>query len=471
MSSFMIPFVGADGGASGGMNFFSWGTPDWNQPNEMTRFYGTDGWNFLRMMTESNQISSSPNTYSSFGYFNACVRTGNSIDNASNLFKSCKCFNSPVIIDSAAVSQFDCTNTFAFCDNFNAPVTIASPSQSINGANMFRNCYRFNQSVDLSNFTCINDMFNNCIRLNQNFNVTNKTIECTRAFSGCGSSYGWVNVMLNSRGSVNLNMAIQRYLNMFQDCNNTSHYIDFDYNDTYASSYPYTRSYADSVPQILNNMFYCQYGEDQQGNVILGPNITNCGYSLQKSYFNKNITLLGNVTSCGSMFGAVGYFSSNFTITNANNCNCSNMFQNFNRYLFDYGSVTLCDGVTNCHAMFGSYLDANNTYRNVNMTFPSTVNNLANCFLYGNTQNKNVSLNATIYINCKGRTNNSINVYNMFSNIQGGKQRITVYCNNLSMISGTSGSTCLMSGISWQSTTNGRYNSAYNIYLYNNYNG
>jgi hypothetical protein len=56
---------------------------------------------------------------------------------------------------------------------------------------------------------------------------------------------------------------------------------------------------------------------------------------------------------------------------------------------------------------------------------------------------------------------------------RGNAERLNVFCSDISRIDGSTGNNSNLCGasISWTTMTNGKYNSSYNIYLYNNYTG
>ena len=66
--------------------------------------------------------------------------------------------------------------------------------------------------------------------------------------------------------------------------------------------------------------------------------------------------------------------------------------------------------------------------------------------------------------------NNSVNSQNMLLERTGDKA-LNIFCNNLSMLTGSGASSLIGKDLTWDEVTNGYYNSAYNIHLYNNYLG
>lgn len=210
--------------------------------------------------------------------------------------------------------------------------------------------------------------------------------------------------------------------------------------------------------------------------VVIPDNVVNCSQMfMQCNVFNQLITLPNNTVNCSYMFASDIIFNQPITIPNKVN-NCGGMFKschNFNQ------PVNIPDSVTNCGWMF------TNCY---NFNSPVTIgNNAVNCsYMFENCNNFNQSVTiprsvvncSNMFALCKNMSgniyiaNSSLNSNNVRGLLRGtgGAHRRNVFCNNIGVLSGTSSSNSLIGAtILWTSTTNGYYNSTYNIYIYNNY--
>lgn len=142
---------------------------------------------------------------------------------------------------------------------------------------------------------------------------------------------------------------------------------------------------------------------------------------------NESIVVGNHVTNCFCMLG-----------------HC----YNFN------GSVNLGYKVDNC-----AYMLVNANSYNQETIIPASVNNCRSMF------ENCTAMNSNIYIN--GNVENK-DITNMIYN-RGNSKRINIFsnCDNTTHL----GKVCTGSPITLTSMTNGYYNSAYNVYFYNNYNG
>ena len=245
-----------------------------------------------------------------------------------------------------------------------------------------------------------------------------------------------------------------------------------------------------------NNLVYVYFDEAHfyrfNSEVIIGKNVTDCSYMFHACIeYNQPTTIPNKVTSCADMFGACYKYNQPTAIPN-NVTNCANMFKDsnhFNQPIIIPNSVTNCvsmfqscynmnsnvvigKSVENCVNMFASYAYGSDTsiaqWMNVNEIYiPKSVKNCANMFVGHLTFPKN------IYINNGGYGMNLCGM--LWSQFQTQTPRVNVYCSNISAISGvgTNYNDSLFNnrGVQYTGTTNGLYNSAYNIYLYQNYSG
>lgn len=121
--------------------------------------------------------------------------------------------------------------------------------------------------------------------------------------------------------------------------------------------------------------------------------------------------------------------------------------------------ITIGKNIKNCAYMFNNVAGLNNV--------PVIIHaNVTNCYFMF----RGLASNANIYINI-----NPSQTTHYFTNMlysKGNAYRTRIFCNNLSYLNKTTATTSIVGkAITWTSTTTGYYNSTYNIYLYNNYNG
>jgi hypothetical protein len=102
---------------------------------------------------------------------------------------------------------------------------------------------------------------------------------------------------------------------------------------------------------------------------------------------------------------------------------------------------------------------------NQEMTFPSNVigvvNAFENCTSFGN----------NVYF--KGNVSRALSTMGMFRNCNKSKRKY-IWCNSVltnNFLGKTTGDSVTGTAITWTAITNGYYNSTYNIYIYNNYEG
>ena len=160
--------------------------------------------------------------------------------------------------------------------------------------------------------------------------------------------------------------------------------------------------------------------------VNIGNQVNNCyGMFLNCSNFNQPINIPDTANDCGKMFSGCTKFNQPVTIgTNANNC--SYMFtgcQRFNQ------PIVIPTNVDNCTLMFSGCND----------------------------------MCQNIYI----KKNNNLITQSMISGHNNQKQ-INIFCENLALLNKTWSQTIVGYEITWTSMTNGYYNTAFNVYLYNN---
>lgn len=140
---------------------------------------------------------------------------------------------------------------------------------------------------------------------------------------------------------------------------------------------------------------------------------------------------------------------------------CGYQYDSANNMQIKNRVITIGNNVTNCVFMF------NNT-RNVSFSedivIPARVNNCGRMF-------SNSDFDKNIYV--KGTVSRVVNIAGMFYNANNSKKK-NIYFNTVlnSIFNKTTASSSIVgTSITWATTTNGFYNSAYNIYCYYNYEG
>lgn len=207
-------------------------------------------------------------------------------------------------------------------------------------------------------------------------------------------------------------------------------------------------------PDLLTIVWHIN-NTNYNSSVIIGNNIKNC-YSMFQNCrsFNQPVIIPNNATYLAYMFDNSTSFNQPVTIPNKV-INCYRMFQN----CFNLNSpIILGNKVENCSGMFRRCNNFNqsitipNSYINCAYMFENCTNMSANIYI------KNASISKAAVNGLVASKNNS--------------KRINIFCNNITNLIGggpTSGGSIVDRDISWTSMVNGYYNTAFNIYLYNNY--
>ena len=238
------------------------------------------------------------------------------------------------------------------------------------------------------------------------------------------------------------------------------------------------------------NLYGCKYLNSP---VSLGNGLINCDRMFQQcENFNQPIIIPNNVISCNHMFAHCFSFNQPIIIPN-NVIHCQNMFQNCRNlqshiiigenandlyYMFDncrlanFSVTFLGENPRDCQRMF-----MNCTGLNTPITIPKGTYNCWGTFYYCYNYGQEVIIPSTVN-HCGymfyGVTSNNltvkycppevVNVENMFYLFN--YYNTTIYTNNasrfLSRIWGQISPT-------WETITNGYYNSTYNIHIYNDY--
>lgn len=161
--------------------------------------------------------------------------------------------------------------------------------------------------------------------------------------------------------------------------------------------------------------------------------------------FNDEVTIGDRVFSCNFMFLSCTNFNQNVNIPD-NVKYCRGMFSgctNFNQ------NVIIPENVSDCVHMFNGCTN----FTNKNIILPANVGNCIGMFIHI----PNLSIN--LYVNGTNKLNF---IFSYYSN--GAMARKNIFCSDFNIAYNVLGW-----DIGWTNATNCKYNTYYNIYIYNNY--
>lgn len=196
--------------------------------------------------------------------------------------------------------------------------------------------------------------------------------------------------------------------------------------------------------------------------IIIPDSVTNCKFTLAAcEFFNSPVTLGNNVVDAYGLFQFDYNFNQPITLPESL-VNAGTIFmgcRNFNH------PITIPKNVTSIYGLFYGCVN----YRPTSFEVPYNVENASRLF-----ENTGIGFNVqNIYIH---KNTGTLNVCNMLKSagrtgVLG--RRVNIYCNNLSMVNGTTpgqANSLYNGAVTWTQMTNGYYNDAHkiNIYLYNN---
>lgn len=211
-------------------------------------------------------------------------------------------------------------------------------------------------------------------------------------------------------------------------------------------------AYTESEEDMPTDIGYMSIEPSFNKPVTIGSKVTNCKgmFSNSQSIFNQPITIPNSVIECSYMFSENPSFNQPIVIPGSVK-NCFAMFMrtsNLNQ------PVTISNDVNNFngHAM----LMAQNF--NQPVVFPTGVTDATQVF--GGAMNMCSDI---VFLHTQGPLNTSYLLWNTNNSL-----RKNVYCRNLSLLNATNRQSIVGANITWSATTNGYYNSTYNIYILNN---
>ena len=426
-------------------------------------FVGTD---YNQPVTFGNSIENLSNMFYGSN-FNQPVNIPNTATNCYNMFSECYNFNSPVNIDGNSPNLAE---MFYQCQNFNSPVNINSAS---NCSWMFYNCQNFNQPIDITLSECNNlaYMFTNCLNLVQpvNINVNN----CNN-FRGMFNNTPIIEVNITGNNlyisGICYNTNIQNVTINGSNITTSSMFSE--------SSYSYTASNTNFIfaPECTDINAYLMFNNYTTFNgtvTMTGAKFTNCSYMFYNCQnFNQPIGSPDTLGNCYNMFYNCQNFNQPINVESATRC--FNMFYNctnFNQPLTISDNVDTTWMLYNCTNFnspitFGNNCTVWNPFGTSNFNSDIRIKGLnSECgWLVYNCN----SFGANIYIDWIGT---NANLVNCISNNTNALQKsfcvtseATDFMLNQYMVAGHIKPTyeALTDG-------NGYFNSAYNLYIYNNY--
>ena len=189
--------------------------------------------------------------------------------------------------------------------------------------------------------------------------------------------------------------------------------------------------------------------------VIIGNNVKNCDHMFSGCWnFNSPVRFGKRVNNYSHMFSGCNNFNQPIQFSNYADA-CQGMFSGCT--LFNQ-PVNIPEKATSCNYMFSGCLSFNQ-----DVVIPNNVNFCQNMFA-----SANASFNIYIkgdpwYKNFKGMLNNKNN-----------QQRVNIFANSFDHLSWTNSDSVIGQYIYWDYSASPQhclYNTAYNIYIYNNYVG
>lgn len=324
--------------------------------------------------------------------------------NMSYCFFGCKNFNDSIIFPKNTNS---CAYMLTQCTNYNVNITI--PNTVTSCISMLRNCYNFNSKIvfeENSSVTNLDNMLSGCSNYKQNFIIPNSVIDASNLFF---NSQHFNATVVTETNSVLSNMT-----SMFNNCK--------EFN---------------SEVHISGNNLSCVYAFLWCSN--LNSRVSLDGVKYGSYLFSNCYNLNSEITINCDSYGILSYAF----------LNCRKFNQNFiiPRNAADIGY------------MFGNCWELNQ-----NIFIPNTVQNCMH--LFSNASNMS---NVTIEGNRSLVNTESTYFRNMFAN-HNSEQTLNIWVtdNDSNLINNLKIANLCAAKMTWETVTNGFYNSQYNVYIYNN---
>lgn len=347
-------------------------------------------------------------------------------------------FNQPINLPPNAQNLSHC---FRACPNFNQPVTI--PNTAINCTSMFYGCSNFNQPIAIPNSVdSTYDMFDSATNFNQPVTLPVNLTSCYSMF--------WATAM---NSPVTIPNGVESCYGLFKVAGNFNQSINIP----------------DSVTNT-NQMF--DSATKFNSEVSLGNNIIDCGYMFNHCLnFNQSINIPNSVTQCNYMFQNTYSFNKPLEIPNGV-LNCMYMFQ----FSTEYNStVIIPSSVINTAYMFNTVNSC--PYNFYNSRFAPFDNNAlkAPIYFYAN----NVQNAQYMFQYCNSMSD--LYLIGLQNNMQlnrfmrnNGTVRCNIYTDDVSQ--NHLYNTYLLTNLAKPTWTNDTdngciYNTAMNLYIYNNWDG
>ena len=269
------------------------------------------------------------------------------------------------------------------------------------------NSGKFNKRTVLPKaMTNMGSIFTNCFYLNQNIQIPNGVTKTTGMFRNCR----------NLNQNIQIPNGVTKIEEMFDGCRNLNQNIRIPNN-------------------VTNTAYMFNYCTNLNQNIQIPNNVTNTAYMFNYcANLNQNIQIPNNVTNATYMFST-----------------CQNLNQN----------IQIPNSVTNVAGLFFGCPNLNQ-----NIRIPNNTTNMWFCF-----RNSNVISDITIESGIANNkavgfiSPNNKHARNIWTDSITAANLITT-----NIIHPTNASTAISSQIlpTWETITNGYYNSQYNVYIYTN---
>ena len=318
-------------------------------------------------------------------------------------------FNSPVTIGNNVKS---CQYMFSGCYNFNQNITI--PNSVTNTVSMFMFCNNFNQNIVIPNsVTNTYRMFNGCTNFNQNIVIPNSVTDTGFMFASC----------------VNFNQNIKISENA-KDCSDMFYYC-----------------------KLLNQK------------ISIPEGVISCRFMFEGCRaLNQEIQVPANAVDTTDMFRYCYNLNQSFSVNSELAVGMFVYCNSLNRPII-LGNVKNAYALLSYASNFNQDITIPNMTENICSLLAHSASFAKNIYIKGNLISRNGSLDT---LGLLQNSNNSLRKNIWFNST------LNAYFNKTGInnsIVGLEHNYSSATAITWTSMTNGFYNTAYNIYCYNNYTG
>lgn len=352
--------------------------------------------------------------------------------------------------------------------SYNQEMEIPNASKDISF--LFINCWNYDKPINIpNNVSNMALTLHNCRAFNQSVNIPDSVTNLYASFEWCSN--------LNKPVRISNNAAVCS--NMFQYASKFNQYVDIP-NGVESCSYMFNEcgqyDQPTFIPESVNSCVG-MFGHCYQFNSVVtfaeNSNVTDMRNMFDGChYFNQPVTIPNGVTSLYFAFRFTYNFNQNVNIPNGAS-NCYGMFMSSCLY---NGSVVIPGTVVNSGGMFSNVssrpvADNGRTLEFTNEALKNPI--YFNMYSIANSRNMFNNCNSMSQVYICGLQNN-MQARLMFRD-NGSASRLNIYTDESckTLLSQTNNMMCSGATPVWQSDeTNGCiYNTTYNIYIYNNWDG